>query len=283
MPLTFTANAKINIGLRIVGRREDGYHLLHTLFQEIDFGDEIILTDDPSGETTLQVSGPHAGEVPTGETNLCIQAARLIRERSGAGRGIHIRLDKHIPPRTGLGGGSSDAATVLRGMNDMWRAGLSPADLERIAAELGADVPFFIRGGLQLGEGIGEVLTPINKQLPYTIALVIPPFGVDTAWAYRQFASRQSFPPPPAFDQLITEDPIPWEVFTNDFEEVVFLRHSQLAELKKELLKAGAVYASLSGSGSAVYGLFEGRQSEEELARLSAKSQVVIRRAVSSR
>ncbi len=257
MPLTLTANAKINLGLRIVGRREDSYHFVHTLFQEIDFGDEVTLTDQPSGPVSLEVVGAAADAVPAGDQNLCIQAARLFEARVGAGQGVHIRLDKCIPVGAGLGGGSSDAAAVLRGLNRRWQVGLSAMELERLALRLGADVPFFIRGGLQLGEGIGEALTPLERELPCAVVLVIPPFGIDTAWAYHQFASRRSFPLPPAFDKLITREPIPWEDFTNDFEEVVFPRYGQLAEIKKGLLEAGAVYAGLSGSGSAVVGVLD--------------------------
>ncbi len=326
MPLTLTANAKINLGLRIVGQREDpsgpdrnvgasrragGYHLLHTLFQEIDFGDEVTLTDQPSGPVSLEVvgaaadpSGPsvrmpdrsgcltpegspsgtsrRTGAVPTGDQNLCIQAARMFQESTGVGEGVHIQLDKRIPMGAGLGGGSSDAAAVLKGLNELWQTGMTVQEMEGLAVELGADVPFFIRGGLQLGAGIGEVLTPLKRALPYSVVLVIPPFGVDTAWAYRQFASRRSFLPPPAFDKLITREPIPWEDFTNDFEEVVFPRYGQLAEIKAALLEQGAVYASLSGSGSAVYGLFAGPAPEAELKHRFAESQVAVCRAVSS-
>ena len=276
MSLTLTANAKLNLGLRIVGRRYDGYHLLHTLFQEVDFGDEVTLTNRPNVKVTLEVTGPaglpvglaggatprlagtpRAGGIPTDASNLCLRAARLFKESTGTDQGVHIRLEKRIPAGAGLGGGSSDAAAVFKGLNELWARNLSADELETLAVKLGADVPFFIRGGLQLGAGIGEVLTPLKRALPYSVVLVIPPFGVDTAWAYRQFASRRSFLPPPAFDQLIAQDPIPWEAFTNDFEEVVFPRYGQLAEIKKALLEAGAVYASLSGSGSAVVGLFE--------------------------
>jgi len=255
--LSLIANAKINLGLRIVGRRENGLHLLHTLFQEIDFGDDVTLTNRPKLKVILEVPGPAAGGVPTDESNLCLRAARLFKARVGAGQGVHIRLEKRIPVGAGLGGGSSDAAAVLRGLSELWEAGLSAMELEKLALRLGADVPFFIRGGLQLGEGIGEVLTPLERELPCTVVLVIPPFGVDTAWAYGQFASRSDFPAPPAFDELIARDPITWEAFTNDFEEVVFPRYGQLAEIKRGLLEAGAVYASLSGSGSVVVGLFE--------------------------
>jgi len=257
VPLTITANAKINLGLRIIGRRENGLHLLHTLFQEIAFGDDVTLTNRPRLKVTLEVTGPAAGGVPIDESNLCLRAVKLFKERTGNGRGIDIRLEKRIPAGAGLGGGSSDAAAVLKGLNELWQTGMTVPEMEGLAVELGADVPFFIRGGLQLGAGIGEVLTPLKRALPYTVVLVIPPFGVDTAWAYCQFASRQSFPLPPALDELIIREPIPWEAFANDFEEVVFPRYGQLAEIKVGLLEQGAVYASLSGSGSAVVGVLD--------------------------
>ncbi len=282
MSLSLIANAKINRGLRIVGQRDDGYHLLHTLFQEIDFGDEVILTDQPRLKVTLEVTGPAAGGVPTDESNLCLRAARLLQSRAGAGQGVHIRLEKRIPVGAGLGGGSSDAAAVLKGLNELWQTGMTVQEMEGLAVELGADVPFFIRGGLQLGEGIGEALTPLEHALPFAVVLVIPPFGVDTAWAYGQFASRQSFPPPPAFDELIAREPIPWEVFTNDFEEVVFPRYGQLAEIKRGLLKAGAVHASLSGSGSAVVGLFEGRETGDLPAGTKDLGKVVLTRPINT-
>ena len=257
MTLTLQANAKINLGLRIVGRRKDGYHRLHTLFQEIDFADEVTLEEAPFGGVTLEVTGPYAKDIPADETNLCLQAAGLLEEQAGIHDGVQIHLKKHIPPGAGLGGGSSDAATVLRGLNLLWKRGRRWDQLEQLAGQLGADVPFFVRGGLQLGEGIGELLTPLAARLPHHVVLVMPPFGVNTAWAYGQFAARKIFPEPPAFDQLIMQDPIPWEAFTNDFEAVVFPRHPELGAIKAALLAAGAVWAGLSGSGSTVAGLFD--------------------------
>jgi len=257
VPLTLPANAKINLGLRITGRRADGYHLIHTLFQEIDFSDELTLTDQSFGEIILEVTGSTAGNVPIDEDNLCLRAARLFIKKTEVERGVRIRLEKRIPAEAGLGGGSSDAAAVLNGLNELWQLGLSPAQLEAIAIELGADVPFFIRGGLQLGEGIGEVLRPLKRGFAITVVLVIPPIGIDTAWAYGQFASKESFPTPPAFEVLLNQNPIPWDSFDNDFEEVVFPSYPELAEIKATLLKLGAVHASLSGSGSAVFGLFD--------------------------
>jgi len=257
MSLQLRANAKINLGLRIVGRRTDGYHLIHTLFQEIDFGDEITINTSSDSLITMDVTGPLANRVPAGADNLCLQAARLLQETSASTHGAHLTLHKLVPPGTGLGGGSSDAATVLKGLNDLWQLGLTAAELEILAVRLGADVPFSIRGGLQLGEGIGEQLAAVGTNLLFTVLLVLPSFGVDTAWAYGQFAEVREFPEPPQFDRLITQEPIPWSAFTNDFEEVAFPRHPELADIKQRLLDAGAVYAGLSGSGSAVYGIFE--------------------------
>jgi 4-diphosphocytidyl-2-C-methyl-D-erythritol kinase len=277
MPLTLTANAKINIGLRVIGRREDGYHQLHTLFQEIDFGDKLTLSDQSSGNITLKVSGPAAAGVPDDSSNLCHQAANLLKQRSEPDLGsIHIQLEKHIPVGAGLGGGSSDAAAVLRGLNELWGTGFSPEELEELATELGADVPFFIRGGLQLGEGIGEQLTPLELKLPHTIVLVIPPFGVDTAWAYSQLATRQIFSQVAHLDHLIHLDPVPWKAFTNDFEEVVFQQYGKLANIKEELAESGAIYTSLSGSGSAVYGFFYHQPPEDNIFGRLGPYQIVI-------
>ena len=286
MSLQLRANAKINRGLRITGRvatapdlapdlRDEelyvGYHTIHTLFQELDFGDRITLEEDPSGEIALKVTGPYAHAIPTDETNLCVRAARALQVYAFPGRGARIRLEKNIPPGSGLGGGSSDGAAVMRGLNRLWHDGKERMDAEELsdialAEELGADIPFFLEGGgLQLGEYIGSDLTPITRPLPYRVVLVMPPFSVDTAWAYGQFAGRQSFATAPGFDQLILQDPIPWEAFTNDFEELVFPHHGELAEIKGQLLASGAVWAGLSGSGSAVVGLFEKRLTIAEL------------------
>ncbi|MEE9466259.1 MAG: 4-(cytidine 5'-diphospho)-2-C-methyl-D-erythritol kinase, partial [Candidatus Neomarinimicrobiota bacterium] len=237
--------------------RTGGYHLLHTLFQEIDFCDEITLSTGSDDRLTMEITGPLATQVPVGDDNLCLQAARRLQEVSATAKGTHIKLHKWVPLGAGLGGGSSDAAAVLKGLNALWQLGLLANELEKLAVRLGADVPFFIRGGLQLGEGIGEQLTAVNINLPYTVVLGLPSFGVDTAWAYRQFTGRQQFPEPPRFDRLIKQKPIPWSAFTNDIETVVFPHHPELADIKQRLFDAGAVYAGLSGSGSAVVGLFD--------------------------
>ncbi len=301
MALTLQDHAKINLGLRITGRVASatdlspalqdeelyvGYHTIHTLFQEIDFGDEVTLEDDPSGQVTLEVTGPCIDAIPSDETNLCVRAARAMQAYAFPDRGVRIRLEKNIPPGSGLGGGSSDGAAVMRGLNRLWNDGRDRLDAEELsdialAEELGADIPFFLEGGgLQLGEYIGSDLTPITRPLAYRVVLVIPPFGVDTAWAYGQFAARKTFPEPPAFDRLITQDPIPWAAFTNDFEAVVFPEHGLLRTLKEGLLAAGAVWAGLSGSGSTVVGLFSGELPLGDLQDLLQGNQLISCRSV---
>ena len=281
MPLTLPAHAKINLGLAITGRKGD-YHLIHTVFQELDFGDEITLHEDRSGRISLDIRGSRSAGVPPGQENLCVAAAQLLRARTGAAPGVRMELTKRVPAGAGLGGGSSDAAAVLNGLNTLWGTGLKPPELEALAAGLGADVPFFIRGGLQLGAGIGETLTPLDVRLPYAVVLVISPFEVDTAWAYGQFANREHFPPPPGFDRLLAQERIPWERFVNDFETVVFPRYPQLAEIKAALLEDGAVYASLSGSGGTIHGHFERAPRREDLSARFAGCQVEIARPVST-
>ncbi len=283
--LTLAANAKINIGLRIVGRREFSssldrrsgiYHLLHTLFQEITFGDTLTLTPRSDKRLTLAVSGPAASQVPGDESNLCLQAANLLRSEAGYSGGVHIELEKRVPPGSGLGGGSSDAAAVLKGLNELWELHLSLDLLEVVAVGLGADVPYFIRGGLQLGEGIGDRLTALPPLPELTVALVLSDHHIDTAWAYGQFSDRNTFPPPPGFDGLLDGEATDWPAFGNDFEEVVFPRYPDLQEIKAALLETGAVYAGLSGSGSAVAGLFTGPLDEAALAAAVPSGKFII-------
>ena len=281
MTLSLLSNAKINIGLRIVGQREDGYHLLHTLFQEIDFGDHLTIRGLPTADITLAITGTAGKALPPDASNLCYRAARLLQLKTGIRKGAHIHLEKHVPVGAGLGGGSSNAAAVLRALNQLWGIHLADRDLEEMAVELGADVPFFMRGGLQLGEGIGETLTPLKVDLPYSVLLVIPPIQISTAWAYDQWTGRKEPAATSALDQLIRKQPIPWEEFTNDFESILFERHRQLKAVKEDLLKAGAEYASVSGSGSALYGLFTDPQLAEHTASKVTDAQAVLTRPCS--
>ncbi len=258
MSLTRQANVKLNLGLRITGRRPDGYHLLHTVFQEVSWGDRISLTPNDRGKITLTVDGPCTQGVPGGASNLVVKTAQLLKNHTGHDGGVKIALTKHVPSGSGLGGGSSDAAAVLMGLNELWALNLSHDELVPLAMELGADVPFFLTGGRQLGEGIGEKLTPLPVQRHYEVVLVIPDLYISTPWAFKQLAKDHQFRDGPDLGAMIAQTEVPWNLFANDFEAAVFPRHPQLVQIKQRLTESGAVYASLSGSGSTLFGLYEG-------------------------
>ncbi len=258
MSLTRQANVKLNLGLRITGRRPDGYHLLHTLFQEVSWGDRISLTPNDRGQITLTVDGPCTQGVPGDASNLVVKTAQLLKNHTGHEGGVKIGLTKHVPSGSGLGGGSSDAASVLAGLNELWGLEQSHDELVSLATKLGADVPFFLTGGMQLGEGIGEILKPLPSLPEYQVVLVIPDLYISTPWAFKELAKVHQFQDSPAFDVMIAQTPVQWNLFVNDFEAAVFPHHPQLVQIKQRLTDSGAVYASLSGSGSTLFGLYEG-------------------------
>ena len=251
------AYAKINVGLRITGQREDGYHTLKTLFQTVSMHDvvKIELKNEPGVE--FESKGE---KVPDGEENLCVSAARIFLESISQSGGVSIFLDKKIPVGAGLGGGSSDAACVIRGLNDLLKIGLTGREMENIASEVGADVPFFIRGGCRYAEGIGDLLSPGNIPEDLCVLLAVPEIRIETSWAYNSLnhlsLTRDSE------DVNLARFPHNGEAtlkngFRNVFEELVFSRYPEIGRLKELISRSGAVFTSLSGSGSAVYGFFE--------------------------
>ena len=253
-----TAPAKVNFFLEITGKRSDGYHTLSTVFQTISLGDE--LTFQPAAELTLTCSDP---ALPTDERNLVMKAALCLRQALKEPQGAKIHLEKKVPMGAGLGGGSSDAAAVLKSLLTLWKRRLPEDQLARLAVQLGADVPFFLKGGLCAATGIGEELTPLTP-LPKTwLVLVYPGFGVATKEAYARV--RLPFSDPQALDRGHVTGRL-----YNRFEDLVFPDHPPLPRLKQELLAAGARAALMSGSGSAVYGLAGSR---EEGAQILAQMQ----------
>ncbi len=247
------AYAKLNLVLRVVGRRRDGYHLVQTLLCAVDLADELLLTDQRGLE--LVVEGEEAGPE---EDNLALRAARLLREHTGGGRGALIRLSKRIPAGAGLGGGSSDAAAVLAGLNRLWGLGLPLEELGALGATLGADVPFFLGPSPAWAEGIGERLRPAQVDLPAAFLIVVPPFRCPTGEVYR------------AYDRLGVpySSPAPgWEgELENDLWPAALALHPQLLALRDRLEELeGPV--GMTGSGSALFCAFP---SEEE-ARLAAR------------
>jgi len=245
------ANGKINIGLHITGKRADGYHDIETVFYPFGYCDIVEITEKTSGQTSLEISGM---ALPADADNLCLRAYRLLRQRHDLPP-VHIHLHKQLPFGAGLGGGSSDAATVLKMLGERHALGLSTAELEELAAKLGADCPFFIRNVPAYATGIGTELCPVDLDLTgYRLLLVKPDIHVSTAEAYRGVR------PKPAETDLRAAVKRPlgeWKhCIRNDFEEVVFARHPAIAELKEAMYAAGAMYAAMSGSGSAVFGIF---------------------------
>ena len=179
--ISLTSCAKVNLGLRILSKRTDGFHDIETILQAIDLCDRIEIAGCP--EPAIEVRCDHP-EVPSGPENLAHQAARLMQKELSAKGGCRIIIRKKIPPAAGLGGGSSNAAAVLIGLNRLWKMPLSDHKLARMAARLGSDVPFFLQGGTVLARGRGEVLTPLKMQADFHLVVVKPDLSISTAWAY---------------------------------------------------------------------------------------------------
>jgi 4-diphosphocytidyl-2-C-methyl-D-erythritol kinase len=256
------AHAKVNLDLRVLGTRADGYHELRTVFQSIGLHDTITCT---ARRGPFAITCRAAG-VPLDETNLAWRAAALLWKALGfAGdvRDVSIRIGKRIPLQAGLGGGSSDAAATLVSLGRLW-AGRPPlGQLRELAASLGADVTFFLSGGTALGLGTGEEIYPLVDLPRHWVVLVIPPFGVSTREAYAWYDEERAagYPQTREFQAL----PVPWPSraaqMINDLEPPIARRHPEIAEVKAALGEAGAVAAAISGSGSAVFGLFRDRSS----------------------
>ena len=245
--------AKVNIGLRILEKRPDGYHNIHTLFQELDFHDSITLEKRDSGIEFLS----NVEWLKNDSSNLCVKAWQTLVDAFGI-PGVSIQLHKRIPAGSGLGGGSSNAATVLKGLKQLYELDISNNELEKLGKVLGADVPFFIRGGLQLGDGIGDKLTPLCKAVRGNYLLVMPEFYIDTKLAYSNSKkildeSRENI----NFSSFIRNNNISFELFENDFEAIAVPAYPEIGQIKETLRAHGARFASLSGSGSTVFGIFD--------------------------
>jgi 4-diphosphocytidyl-2-C-methyl-D-erythritol kinase len=236
------APAKVNLWLKICGKRSDGYHELDTLFAPLDLADGISLEKKAHG-ISLQIDGGEEG-IPRGPDNLVWRAAQRFFKNANIDAGVSIRLEKRIPSGAGLGGGSSDAAAVLRGLEELYGYPAGLVGLEEIAVELGADVPFFLLSRAARGRGRGEILEPVAAPWSGDVLLCKPPFGVPTPWAYRAYAEmREAGKIPP-----VTTDPELWQ---NDLELPVFTKFPVLAVLKEWLsAQEGVVAAMMCGSGA---------------------------------
>lgn len=261
MKVVLKASAKINLLLDILGRRDDGYHLVQMIMQSVDLQDTvtIISTENPE---EIKVICAGNGDVPEDETNTAYKAAKRFFEETGVEKtGISIKIKKRIPVAAGLAGGSADAAAVIAGLNELFHCGLDDDKLADIGEAVGADVPFCLQGGTMLAEGIGTILSPLPDMPACFIVLCKPESGVSTAEAYRDFDSLPSCDHPDFEDMsdaicIRSLEEIGKSV-ANVFEQSTKL--SEISAIKQTMNSFGAVGACMSGSGPTVFGLFENR------------------------
>lgn len=263
--LTFPC-AKINLGLNVVSVRPDGYHDIETVFYPIPLCDALEINTMDGGFPSdrpcdLKITG-NAVECDESK-NLVVRAYELLAKDFNMPR-VHAHLYKHIPSQAGLGGGSSDAAFMIRLLDEQFQLHISKKEMERYAAMLGADCPFFISSMPSFATGIGEILTPVDNigshLHGYHIVIIKPDVAISTKDAYAMIEPLQ---PMISCCEIIRQPIETWkELLTNDFEKPAFLLHPELEDIKKKLYAKGAVYASMSGSGSAFYGLFKGRPTD---------------------
>ena len=273
---TLPSFAKINWRLRVRGRRADGFHELRTIFQTVTLHDELqfVARDDTRLHLTCNSS-----DIPVDESNLILRAADVLRHRYGIQQGASIHLEKVIPVKGGLGGGSSNAAVALLGLASLWEIETGKQELENIGASLGADVPFFLTGGTALGTGLGTQISPLNDVVAEHLLIVQPEAKVSTIEAYKALNS-------PALTKVESDiilsisradeqftDSYP-NALHNDFEPVVLQLKPEIGRLRDALLDAGARSALLAGSGSSVFGVFDnGEARERALCTLKNKNE----------
>ena len=263
--LRVRSHAKINWTLDVLFRRTDGFHEIRTIYQTVSLHDTVILSDIPKG---IEVSCDKP-EVPCDATNLVHQAADLLKQASGVGKGVRIRIEKRIPVAAGLGGGSSNAAATLLGLVKLWGLKVSETDLFQISAAIGSDVPFFLIGGTCLGVGRGEEVYGITGIECSNLLLVNPGFGVATAGAYQRLERLTSVESPRMipFTLLAANgvEALPLAA-RNDLESAVLVDHPEIDRIKLRLISLGAKHALMSGSGSTVFGVFDNLPACEQAA-----------------
>ncbi len=257
------ANAKLNIGLQVIAKRTDGYHELNSVFYPLPIYDIIELLETTAAETTLNIQGER---IPGNlYDNLCIRAFELLKKDYGIPP-VSIDLVKQIPIGAGLGGGSADASFVLKGLNTLFQLNLTEEQLAGYAAKLGADCPFFIANNPVFATGIGTDFKDLNLNLDgYHLVVIMPNIHISTAEA---FAAVQPKAPEVNLEEAIRLPIQEWKFhIRNDFEDGIFESYPLLKEIKETLYQKGAIYASMSGSGAAIYGIFWEKTDLNELAK----------------
>lgn len=254
--LILDSHGKINLGLDVLYKRTDGYHEINTIMQEIDLKDRVILKNMEEG-IKIESTDP---DLPIDESNLAYKAWEKIREKTGVKRGIHIKMEKNIPIAAGLAGGSSNGATVLKGLNRLWDLKLSEKELMDIGVEIGADIPFCILGGTARAEGIGEKLTSIKNFSGKMLLLANPGIPVSTPYVYGNLnLEGKERIDIDSLVEYIEENDLPGlaSSMENIMEEVVIREHPLVGEIKDQMMDHGALGALMTGSGPTVFGFFD--------------------------
>jgi 4-diphosphocytidyl-2-C-methyl-D-erythritol kinase len=271
MAVCCKAYAKINLGLRLIEKQQDGYHRIETIFHLISLHDVLTFTKTRPNGVRISCSDP---SVPLGDENLVSKTYQLLKQEFRFKGGLDVYIEKQIPAGGGLGGGSSDAATALYAYQKLWNLSIPEENQHRIASQIGSDVPFFIYGVPSLGEGRGDRLTPLVPLKAYWVILICPGFSVSTQWAYSHtriaLTNAQKIS---TLRSLFSETEVhAWrDKLVNELEGVVFSRHPELHDYKVRLYEQGAFYASMSGSGSTLFGLFESQHTAQNAVSFFSK------------
>ena len=271
MVVSFKAYAKINLGLRLIEKKQDGYHCIETIFYLISLHDVLTFIKTKQNNVRISSSDP---SVPLGDENLVSKTYQILKNEYRFKGGLDVYIEKQIPIGGGLGGGSSDAAATIYACQKFWNLSIPEENLHRVASRIGSDGPFFLYGVPSLGEGRGDRLTPLVPLKAYWVLLICPGFSVSTQWAYSH--SRIALTNAQKISKLrslFSETEVhAWrDKLVNELEGVVFSRHPELHDYKVRLYEQGAFYASMSGSGSTLFGLFESQHTAQNAVSFFSK------------
>jgi len=282
--LTLKGNAKINLTLDVLYKRTDGFHQVEMIMQAVELADILRVEEKQSGNISITTNLPY---LPCDQRNLAYQAVRLVKDTYKIKQGVHISLEKNIPMSAGLAGGSTDAASVLLGLNTLWDLGLSLEQLEVLGAKLGSDVPFCLRGGTMLATGRGEILTPLAPLPACYVVLAKPRISVSTAWVYGKYR-KEAVPQHPdtaGVQRALGQGDLSAVVsrLNNVLESVTIAEYPQIRKLKESMIQHGAMASLMSGSGPTVFGLVAGRSQAEYIAeklRGQSDAEIIITKTV---
>ena len=264
MKIERNAYAKINLGLDVVGKREDGYHIVRMIMQNVDIYDTLTFEENDTGDINLSIPG---SDLPIGKDNLICKVANQLKEKYGVNKGADIELIKRIPVAAGMAGGSTDAAAAYLALNELWGLGLDSGELCELAVKLGADIPYCIIGGTALAEGIGEELTVIKDMPSCHIVVAKPEIGVSTPWVYKEL-DKKGIDVHPDIDgvrKAIEDGDVHkiCDLIGNVLEPVTAGEHEVIGKLEKIMEDNGAIRAFMTGSGPTVFGIFDNKETAE--------------------